>query len=74
MYRNLEAILISKGITKKQLSVILGVSEKSVNNKINGITDFTYTEFRKIMTVLNEYNADYVFSVERIGGELNDTN
>lgn len=74
MYRNLEAILISKGITKKQLSVILGVSEKSVNNKINGITDFTYTEFRKIMTVLNEYNADYVFSVERIGGEIHDTN
>jgi len=73
MYKNLEAILMAKGITKKQLSIILGISEKSVNNKINGITDFTYTEFRKIMTMLNEYNADYVFANERIGGEIHDT-
>lgn len=72
MYKNLEAILNSKGITKKQLGILLGISEKSVNNKINGITDFTYTEFKKVMTLLNEFNADYVFATARIGGEEHD--
>lgn len=72
MYKNLDAILNSKGITKKQLGIVLGISEKSVNNKINGITDFTYTEFKKVMTLLNEFNADYVFATARIEGEEHD--
>lgn len=72
MYKNLEAILNSKGITKKQLGILLGISEKSVNNKINGITDFTYTEFKKVMTLLNEFNADYVFATTKLGGEEHD--
>lgn len=72
MYKNLEAILNSKGISKKQLGIILGISEKTVFNKINGTTDFTYSEFKKVMTLLNEFNADYVFHETESGGESND--
>ena len=41
MYRNLTAVLKSKNITNKQLATVLGISEKSVDNKLNGRTDFT---------------------------------
>lgn len=61
MYKNLAATLNSEGISKKQYCLILGISEKSYDNKINGVTDFTYSEFKKTMVLLSKYNADYLF-------------
>ena len=43
-------------------SLILGIGEKTVQNKLTGKTDFTYPEFRKTCTLLFEYNADYLFA------------
>lgn len=62
MYLNLKSALRQKGISVKQYAEFLTVSEKTVQNKLNGVTDFTYHEFRKTCTILfPEYNADYLF-------------
>lgn len=62
MLDNLRTALYQKGITIKQYAEFLGVDEKIVYNKLNGITDFTYPEFKQTCTMLRpEYNADYLF-------------
>lgn len=61
MFLNLKTALRQKSITIKQYAELLGITEKSVRNKIEGITDFTYPEFKKTCTLLCEYNADYLF-------------
>lgn len=63
MYSNLKYVLYQKNIAIKQYAEFLGVSEKTVQNKLQGITDFTYPEFKKTCTLLlPEYNADYLFT------------
>lgn len=63
MYKNLRNALFQKNITIKQYATFLGVGEKTVQNKLRGITDFTYLEFKKTCTIMfPEYNTDYLFS------------
>ena len=62
MFDNLRTALQQKGISVKQYAEILGIGEKTVQNKLSGKTDFTYPEFRKTCTLLFEYNADYLFA------------
>ncbi len=64
MFNNLRTALYRKGISAKQYAEILGVGEKTVQNKLAGKTDFTYPEFRKTCALLFEYNADYLFATE----------
>lgn len=64
MLNNLRMALHRKGISVKQYAEILGVREKTVQNKLVGKTDFTYPEFRKTCALLFEYNADYLFATE----------
>lgn len=62
MYANLKNVLYQKGITIKRYAEFLGIGEKTAYNKLTGITDFTYPEFRKTCTILlPEYSADYLF-------------
>lgn len=62
MFTNLRLALHQKGILIKQYAEFLGVSEKTMQNKLKGITDFTYPEFKKTCNLLfPEYNADYLF-------------
>ena len=61
MYRNLASTLKTKGISNRQLAEILGISEKSVDNKISGRTDWTLPEFRKTCLLLKEYDSDWLF-------------
>lgn len=61
MYRNLTAVLKSKNITNKQLATVLGISEKSVDNKLNGRTDFTLPEYQKTCILLKEYDGNWLF-------------
>ena len=37
-----------EGVTRIDIQNLLGVSEKTVRNKLNGNTDFTWEEVRKI--------------------------
>ena len=56
MYKNLRTALYVKGISLKQYAEFLGISEKTVQNKLKGITDFSYTEFKLTCTrLLPEY-------------------
>lgn len=65
MFRNLANILSNKKITMKAYAEFLDVSEKTVQNKMKGITEFTLEEVMKTCTVIcPEYKIDYVF--ERI--------
>lgn len=62
MYSNLKNVLYAKNIEMKQFADFLGVNRKTAWNKIQGVTDFTYPEFKKICNLLlPEYNADYLF-------------
>lgn len=61
MFMNLKNVLRQKGITLKQHSEFLEVSEKTVKNKSRGTTDFTYEEFKKTYLLFSEYSADYLF-------------
>ena len=62
MFHNLRMALRQKGISVKQYAEVLGIGEKTVQNKLTVKTDFTYPEFRKTCTLLFEYNADYLFA------------
>lgn len=66
MYDNLRLALTRKGISMKEYASLLGVGDKTIQNKMNGTTDFTYSEFKKTCTLLNEYNADYLFTSKNV--------
>lgn len=67
MYKNLKTVLYQKGISIKQYAEFLGVSEKTAQNKVKGITDFTYPEYKKTCTLLfPEYNGAYLFAEDSL--------
>lgn len=55
----LEYRMKQEGVSKADLQRLLGVSEKTVRNKLSGETDFTWGEVRKIR---NEFfpNDDFI--------------
>lgn len=62
MLNNLKKALDSKEITMKAYAAVLGVSEKTVWNKINEETPFTYPEASVTKSeLLPEYDVDYLF-------------
>lgn len=44
MYLRLRYEITRKGFTIEQFAKVIGVSEKTLRNKINGVTDFTWME------------------------------
>ena len=62
MFGNLRTALQQKGVSMKQYAEVLGVGEKTAQNKLAGRRDFTYSEFKKTCALLFEYNADYLFT------------
>lgn len=66
MFKNLKKILDDKGITVKAYAEFLGVSEKTAHNKIQGKTEFLFSEVIKTCTfICPEYRMEYVFAVEK---------
>lgn len=64
MYSNLIKLLRDKNIPMKDFSLLLGVSEKTAYNKLQGVTDFTLMEVKKISKCLfSEYDFDYLFDI-----------
>lgn len=43
-YPEMEAVIAKRGIKKKALAAGLGISERSLYNKLKGFVDFTWTE------------------------------
>jgi len=50
MHRILKAEMVRANISVKSLAMKINITERSLRNKINGITDFTITEAFNIRT------------------------
>ena len=62
---NVQKALVAKNVSMKALAQFLGVTEKTVQNKIQGDTDFTFPEAMRIKRdLLPEYEYDYLFATE----------
>jgi len=63
MKANLRAALDKKGITNRAVCELLGISDKTLYNKISGATDFTIAEALLISkNLLPEYTMEYLFT------------
>lgn len=56
--------LDARGISVKACADLLGISEKTLYNKMAGNTDFLYGEVRKLSSILPEYNIEYLLTEE----------
>lgn len=68
--KNLKAEMTRKGVNVLALQKVLDCSEKTVRNKINGVTEFTIGEAIKIRNkYFSELSLEYLFDVEeeRVG-------
>ena len=61
-YKNLKNALSNEGITQPNLAEVLGVSLKTVGNKLNGKCPFTVPEYRKICILLPKYDREWLFT------------
>lgn len=52
MYSFLREVLRIKGITIIELAKMIGISEKSMRNKLNGVTEFTWSEAKAIRAIV----------------------
>lgn len=50
----------TRGISKKSCAELLGITEKTLYNKLTGATEFTYSEVKRLHSFLPEYNIDYL--------------
>ena len=64
MYKNLVEILKRKGITIKAYAELLGISEKSAQNKIYARTEFTLGEALKTCALMPEYKMEYLIKLQ----------
>lgn len=58
----LKKILETSPIGLKGYSKLIGVSEKTLYNKLVGATDFSYPEYQALKSLLPEYNVDYLLT------------
>ena len=65
----LKKFLDQKGLTCRMCAAEIGISEKSMYNKISGATDFTYSEFCKLRRLFPAYNMDYLMCEEETAPE-----
>lgn len=56
----LKRVLDANGMTIKGTAGLLGISEKTLYNKIVGASEFTYGEVKKLRAMLPEYNVDFL--------------
>lgn len=62
MFPNLAKELKNKGITYRAVAGLIGCTEKSVQNKMSGVTDFTLAEVLLINeNMFPEYELKYLF-------------
>lgn len=61
MFRNLQDALKENGYSLRFVAEILGISQKTVRNKISEVTDFTFPEYLKLCNLLNRYSPNWLF-------------
>lgn len=57
--------LETRGITQKACAELLGITEKTLYNKLTGSSEFTYSEVQKLRIFLPEYNIDYLLADDK---------
>jgi plasmid maintenance system antidote protein VapI len=66
MHRILKGEMVKKNIQVKKLAMNIGITERSLRNKINGVTEFTLSEAIKIHThVSPEMILEELFTNEK---------
>lgn len=61
MFPNLNAEMARHGLKAKELAAALSISERTVSNKLNGKTEFTLSEIKKITALFPNISIDYLF-------------
>lgn len=65
MYRTLKAEMVRADISIKQLAIQIGITERSLRNKINGKTEFLWSETLKIRKIVSpSMNLEDLFKSE----------
>lgn len=65
MYRELEAELVRKGVSRKKLSELIGIAYRTLGAKMRGEQDFNLEECKKIKNILNsDMYIDVLFKKE----------
>ncbi|MBN1073235.1 XRE family transcriptional regulator [Clostridium botulinum] len=54
MYSRLKGLMVENTITQQDLAKILDISISTLNFKINGKSDFTIMEAKKVSKILNK--------------------
>ena len=69
MYRFLRAEMVKSNIPVYKLAQEIGVAEKTLRNKLNGETDFTWQEALKVRRIVNpEMELEELFQTEEQEG------
>lgn len=63
----LKQALDARGITQKSCAELLGITEKTLYNKMVGASEFTYNEVKRLRAFLPEYNIDYLLAEDQGG-------
>lgn len=62
-YNNLKTVLQTNELSLKAFADFLGIGTEAAADKLNGKTDFTYPEYRRVCNFLfPEMNPDYLFA------------
>lgn len=62
MMLRIKRVLEDKGFSLEWTADSLGISKKTLYNKISGRTEFNYREVRKLRAMLPEYNVDFLLT------------
>lgn len=54
VYKNLRVEMLKANLSVAKLAKMIGVAEKTLRNKLNGETDFTWTEAKAIRNIVNK--------------------
>lgn len=63
MYNRLKGLMVERSITQQDLAQILNISVSTLNFKINGKSDFTIVEAKKVSKIL-EKGIEDIFSTD----------
>ena len=64
MFSNLQKAMSESNITNAILAKILGVSEKTVYNKLSGSSEWTWPEAKTVSALFPKYSMEWLFATE----------
>lgn len=64
-YMNLKAEMTRQGIKTTDIACCVGITERAMRNKLNGVTDFTWKQVCKIQKdFFPQLSKEYLFNQE----------